>query len=430
MHIRLSILSIGILVTSCTPKPIEISNNLAPIDALNPLDSTPMAQAWCDDSQITMAVDTGAIQRSLLFSPTVKKLGGRLRGSGSMRTTNLDVMLKNGDQPLEQKQAVVMVEQAPYDGILGWDVIKDNVWRINYPNREHQFTTDLPKQVKNWKNISLVKGSEYAQIKDPNGKQVILDTGAQYAVYIAKKDWEAFKLSYPDAFVSVYNGYSPAAGGFYALECMYIKNYNVGNLTFNNIVACESFADPKTMGLSKEIDVILGIEALFQREFWIDGKNHKIYFSKERHNAPLAPAFNLIGGTFTLDKSGKPPYRAVVAQWSPAWVAGLRNGDILLSINGQKNQLQHMIEYVTTQEGAKANVKVLRKNKLATIHWIVPKAPEPGEYYPTTPALTDEEFEIQQKEWERKQEEKAKQALENATPHLQPNTEQPQTHAE
>lgn len=66
-----------------------------------------------------MGVDTGAVQTSLLFSPAVESIGARLRGRGAMRTANVPISLKQDGEPMSRKQDVVMVDQAPYDGLLG-----------------------------------------------------------------------------------------------------------------------------------------------------------------------------------------------------------------------------------------------------------------------------------------------------------------------
>ena len=39
--------------------------------------------------------------------------------------------------------------------------------------------------------------------------------------------------------------------------------------------------------------------------------------------------------------------KAYVAEWSPAWDAGLRTGDVLVSINGRKNPYPDLVESVS-----------------------------------------------------------------------------------
>lgn len=80
------------------------------------------------------------------FSPAVESIGARLRGRGAMRTANVPISLKQNGEPISRKQDVVMVDQAPYDGLLGWECIRKYVWNINYPKRSHRFSINcLPE---------------------------------------------------------------------------------------------------------------------------------------------------------------------------------------------------------------------------------------------------------------------------------------------
>ena len=187
------------LCVSCVShRPIQDSSS-PPIDAANPLDGTPVALAWSSGTQLMMGVDTGAVQTSLLFSPAVESIGARLRGRGAMRTANVPVSLKDDGEPISRKQDVVMADQAPYDGLLGWECIRKYVWNINYPKRSHRFFNKLPSRIKSWNKLSLIPGSDYPQIADKHGRRIILDTGAPHAVYISKKRWNAIKQAPPQA---------------------------------------------------------------------------------------------------------------------------------------------------------------------------------------------------------------------------------------
>lgn len=271
------------------------------------------------------------------------------------------------------------------------------------PNAPTVFFNKLPSRIKSWNKLSLIPGSDYPQIADKHGRRIILDTGAPHAVYISKKRWNAIKQAYPDAFVSVYSGYSPAAGGFYAHECMHVSSFQLGPLELKNILLCESFANPEVMGIPDDIDIILGYGALAARQFWLDGPGNALYFSSTSHRMPAPASFNLMGGTFIQDSNGNGPMKAYVAEWSPAWDAGLRTGDVLISINGRKNPYPDLVEYVTTQRGAQASVVVQRRNRLVRIQWEVPAAPPAGDYYPTPQAITEQEFENHVRQQEKKE---------------------------
>lgn len=126
-------------------------------------------------------------------------------------------------------------------------------------------------------------------MRTKHGRRIILDTGAPHAVYISKKRWNAIKQAYPDAFVSVYSGYSPAAGGFYAHECMHVSSFQLGPLELKNILLCESFANPEVMGIPDDIDIILGYGALAARQFWLDGRGTPFISAPPATGCPRPP---------------------------------------------------------------------------------------------------------------------------------------------
>ena len=383
---------LGILGISCSQH-VPLPPGAPPIVALSPIEGLPMASVWNEQNKLELGVDTGAVQKVLLFSPTVEELGGELRGKDTIQSTNLPISFSLNGEHIEETPDAVMVKTAPYDGLLGWAAIRQYIWNLNLPTGKHHFFTSLPSPIKRWNKLKLIKHSDYAQVDDPNGRTVIIDTGAPYALYIARKDWERFKQDYPDAPVSVYSGYSPAAGGYYAHECIYISSYRLGNLVLRDIVACESFADKDLLNTNSEIDIMLGLEAFFRREIWLDGPNHTVYFSEPRRRQYLSTPFNLSGITFVPEPDGTPPCRAVVAQWSIAWEAGLRTGDQLVSINGRRFLDYAVLDYITLHEGAKAKIVVQRNNTLITAEWVVPRLPSPGDYHPTPEAVSPEEYE-------------------------------------
>lgn len=183
---------------------------------------------------------------------------------------------------------------------------------------------------------------------------------------------------------------------------MHVSSFQLGPLELKNILLCESFANPEVMGIPDDIDIILGYGALAARQFWLDGPGNALYFSSTSHRMPAPASFNLMGGTFIQDSNGNGPMKAYVAEWSPAWDAGLRTGDVLISINGRKNPYPDLVEYVTTQRGAQASVVVQRRNRLVRIQWEVPAAPPAGDYYPTPQAITEQEFENHVRQQEKK----------------------------
>lgn len=149
----------------------------------------------------------------------MESIGARLRGRGAMRTANVPVSLKDDGEPISRKQDVVMVDQAPYDGLLGWECIRKYVWNINYPKRSHRFFNKLPSKIRSWHKLSLIPGSDYPQIADKHGRRIILDTGAPPCRLHLQETLERHQAGLPGRVRQRLFRLQPRRGGFYAHEC-------------------------------------------------------------------------------------------------------------------------------------------------------------------------------------------------------------------
>lgn len=340
--------------------------------ACNPLEDRPYVIGWVDGHPVRLAVDTGAAQGTLLFSGAVDALGGRLRGKGALQTTNLEVVVYEGQPQSEDRQTVAVVPQTNFQGLVGWPMIRNFVWNINFPKKEHKFTDSVPFLVRQRNSLKILPQGEIAYLSDKRGHRIALDTGAPYGIYLNKKHWEEWKAAHPYAFVTLYDGYSPAAGGHYVRECSRCDVFTIGDVKFHNVVICESFVDREIMGLDHDIDIILGLESFMSRDVWIDGKNHEVYFgsddSAERKRAPL----NLVGVCFQPRADGRLTYDLVVKEGSVAWKSGLRTGDRLVSLGGARYPDYALMQYATQHPGAKMSVVISRRGRIKRYKWEVP----------------------------------------------------------
>lgn len=381
MKWKTTILMGALLCAACAQIPV-LDDASAPIHAINPPEMPPMARAWVGQEEISLGLDTGSEPAVILFADTVKELGGRIRGKGTVRTTSLDVTLNPPSGSLDTPTYVVDAPGAPCQGLIGWETIRKYVWNINIPDLSHGFTCELPPGISRWNSFAIRKNGTLPHLNIPGYGSVVLDTGAPFAVYLSPAKWAAFKQKYPHLTPITYSGYSPAAGGYFVKECVYVDHYSVGKLSMRNVVICENFADPKTMGMAKAFDIMLGSGALAEREFWLDGPGGKLYFSRLRSLAPAPNGLNLVGVTFIPKQGDGPPYVAVVANNSPAWQAGLRSGDLLLQIDGNKEPSLAYLDQVTTQPGSSAQVLVKRRNHILDVQWNLPPTIVPSSLTP------------------------------------------------
>lgn len=383
-------LALLLLFAGCGSVDPKLAGHTMP-QACNPLEDRPFVIGWVDGQSVRLAVDTGAAQETLLFSSAVEALGGRLRGRGDMQTTNLDVMVYQGQPQSDTRQPVAVAPQTNFQGLIGWPMIRQFVWNINYPKKEHKFTDAVPFFARQGESLKILPKGEIAYLVDRQGRRIALDTGAPYGIYLGKRHWEQWKAENPYAFITLYDGFSPAAGGNYIKECSRCSLFAIGNIKFHNIVIGESFIDPKVMGLDHDIDIIVGLQSLKSREVWIDGKNNEAYFGSESETARRRLPLNLVGACFSLRSEGRVSYEMVVQEGSIAWDSGVRTGDRLVSLSGVKYPDYSLIQYVTHHPGASATLVVSRHGRIRRFNWVVPTE---AQVTPQPPIPHEEETEF------------------------------------
>lgn len=362
-------------LSGCVSLNPDVEGEFTP-QALIPLEERPFVAGWVDGKEVELAVDTGASQATLLFSETVKLLGGSIHGKGALSTTNLDVIVYDGQEP-EDDQTVAEVSSSAFAGLIGWPMIKKFVWNIDYPEKEHRFVQSVPFWVRNtFRSMTLITRDNLPHICDAYGTRIVIDTGAPYGIYLSKKKWQEWKEQNPDAFITLYDGFSPAAGGAYAKECARAESFMVNGIEFGNILIAETFIDDKIMKLDQQIDILIGLDAFKYRKVWFDGENEKIYFgfheSIEYDDIPI----NLVGVCFLPRTEGRLPYEVVVLKNSIAWKAGLRTGDKLISLNGHRHPSQDVFNLLTKNPGSKATAMIWRNGSVKKFLWTVPSEEE------------------------------------------------------
>ena len=362
------------LLAACAPL---VPEGDAPALALNPPDGMPMATAFVKGNEVTFGADTGNGAAVMFFPETVEALGGRMRGSGAVRETNLDVSLSPRGEPLPGPHFVAMHAPASFancDGLLGWPALRQLIWNIDLPAGKHQFERSLPPGVAGWKRIAIDPRADILTLLMPDVGRVTLDTGAPLAVCLSPGKWKAFKGAHPHIRPTVYWGYSPAAGGYYARECAYLASYSLGPWTMKNVLVGETFVSEKAWGAPVS-GYMLGMGALDRRTVWIDGKQGRLYYSRPHGEVPQLLGLNQVGVTF-IPKNGH--YVAFVAQGSLAEQSGVQSGDVLVTINGKRPDGMLAVDHATTQPGVSVELCLRRNGQLHLVRWTLGEGLSPA----------------------------------------------------
>ena len=357
--------------------------------AINPVESRPYVVAWVDGKPLRLAIDTGASQNTVLFSEVVKSLGGKIQGKGPLQTTRLQALVcQSTNDQMTDDQVVVESPSAGFEGLLGWPLLQQFIWHFNCQTDEQQFLESIPFLVKNKeKRLSLYTEEKLPYVRNKEGLKILLDTGAPYGIYLSPSRWKQWKAQNPYAFITLYSGFSPAAGGYYSKECARVKSYSVAGVELGEMIIAESFIDNSIMGFKKHTDITLGFEALRQRSIWLDGPKKHLYLSSKKADHTHKQELNLLGATFKPSTSSPSYPQITVLKNSVAWRAGLRTGDTLIRLNGQRDPSPELMEYLSTQPGAKALAIIQRKGAFKRISWYLPSEASLTPTPPPPPAL-------------------------------------------
>lgn len=239
------------------------------ICTVNPPQSMPEVRAWCEGKELTMGADTGSLYPAVIFPLTAIDLGAKIRWGKPVQSGNMAVRMQKNGAPLAENCPVLHSFFATVDGLVGWPELRRHVWHLNYREGKHEFRETLPEVVRQWESIRLPQwGRPVVQIEGVGA--CLLDTGAIHAVYLPAYQWKRFLKSCPKARVLRFRGESPAAGGYFTIEMVQVKNLALGRLQLENVMVCESpFRDSH---------IVLGAGILEQVEVWLDGPNRRLYF--------------------------------------------------------------------------------------------------------------------------------------------------------
>jgi hypothetical protein len=331
-----------------------------------------------NDQAVTIAFDSGT-EIFALFSPAAKRLGLKITEPGADEKPRQGEVAAGKTDPVkfqygtDTKTTAISVIDWPealsddVDGVLGWGSLEGN-FLLTLPAGSHKLTIapaneatlvaelkllgvgsldlkvaplDLwggpvdkaPDPAQAFQQLRIRKDSRIlvldlpAQTGPPGG--ILIDTGDDGGVSLAPAKWRDWRAAHPTAPITMDAAYFPAAG-IVVREVAWAKELTVGPLTLTNVTVQEAelSAMPDIAGYA----ATLGLAALDRQDVIIDGKNGVVYFA--RQTAPVKSIqHNRLGAAFAPRDMQHDDLVAHVAAGSPAEMAGIRNGDLLLKID-------------------------------------------------------------------------------------------------
>jgi hypothetical protein len=298
-----------------------------------------------------LAFDTGS-GHSVLFRAGAARLGIKATDSqagGPGRPGEIwapasePFALTLGDQVVTTSFGVLdSALPMPFDGVLAWGDVRSNIVLISGQRQSVTLLSRVPDDVKQWPHWKLVDaaGNEMAsqwlgfQVRTNRRSRsaIYLDTGSDEGVRLCSKLFQAWHATNPAAPVSLMAHYYPGlADGLVVREEYWAKRLDLGGALELSDVPLSRCTDSEDAMDSYE--AALGLYALTRLDVVVDGVGGEIYIQPA-----AAPTnawnydYNRIGALFAPRDIRGGDLVATVLTNSPAYAAGVRDGDVLTRI--------------------------------------------------------------------------------------------------
>jgi hypothetical protein len=219
------------------------------------------------------------------------------------------------------------------DGVIGWSPIARNIIKIDATGLKVTPLTRLPKKVATWTRLSLRTNSAILLLELSKGNKtneiLAVDTGDTKGVALHPQKWREWKTAHPNQPLTL-NAYFTPSSGVVVSEEAWAEELSLMPLILTDVPVTEAFPTQVALG-SPQFAASLGIAALKRLDFIVDGK-HGMAYLRPKTTRPPAYEHNRLGAVFVPADSQGRNWVAQVLDGSPAYEAGVRNGDMLLSI--------------------------------------------------------------------------------------------------
>ena len=219
------------------------------------------------------------------------------------------------------------------DGVVGWPPIRYNTIRIDAGLKQATWLTNTPPEAATWTKLRIRSQSRVLSLEipgqDDTGGVLTVDTGSSYGVALSPATWQAWKAAHTNQPTTLLAGYMPGAGTVVAEESW------ANELTFGPLVLIEVPVKPANAAQqgagSAGFQASLGLAALKRVDLIIDG-SLGIAYLRPKSGPPIPYEHNRLGAVFVPPDMEGGDLAARVLAGSPAYEAGIRNGDVLLKV--------------------------------------------------------------------------------------------------
>lgn len=172
------------------------------------------------------------------------------------------------------------------------------------------------------------------ELSSAHGQKLILtvDSGADDGVKLGPESWRQWKSAHPNQPITLEAYYTPNPGLVVAEES-WADKISLGSLTLTNVPVMESDSTDLVLHTlpNTRYEGTLAYKALKRLDLVIDG-GHGFAYLRPKMTPTLSYVHNRLGAVFMPQNLQSNDLVAHVVAGSPAYEAGIRNDDVLLSI--------------------------------------------------------------------------------------------------
>jgi hypothetical protein len=218
------------------------------------------------------------------------------------------------------------------DGALGWYPFRETIFEIDAAALKVEPLSQVPKRAAAWTQIQVSTYDSVLNLEAPvaDGRTlgVNVDTGYAGGVSLSPELWRRWRSAHPKAPATLMADWMPALGKVVVEEEDWADELRLGPLILSGVPVKENNQ------ANMAHDAALGLTALKRLRFIVDGK-HGVAYAQSRKAPPPPYEHNRIGAVFAPEGSMGDALVAHVLAGSPAYEAGIRDGDELLQLDGR-----------------------------------------------------------------------------------------------
>jgi hypothetical protein len=215
------------------------------------------------------------------------------------------------------------------DGIIGWPNMSNNILRIEADRGRITSLNEVPPAATDWTQCKLVAGADMLRLEMKQPRRaaitIFVDTGNENGVKLAPELWQAWKREHAQQPLTM-NAYHTPAVGLVVTEEGWASALPVGTLLLRDVPVCAADKADLLHGT-----ITFGMAALKRLDVIVDGK-HGVAYLHPKETPPPPYKHNRLGAIFMPQDLQHEDLLAHVAPATPAWEAGIRDGDALLRI--------------------------------------------------------------------------------------------------